>query len=207
MKRLHPVQVSLGFARLKKDEFNSFALLGIVCLGKYALLFPNLPVTLAVLEALQKTYQDAMNAATLGGPKDTEALKDAYADLILALRQIAAYIQSLNLTAAQVLLSGFDVVTYSHNKITLLPPLITGLDNSISTQLGVWLQAVAGAKAYHVQYCTGTGAWLDAGIWPNTKDIVITGLIPGTVYGVRVRGVGGSTQYGPWSATVSLMCT
>jgi len=27
------------------------------------------------------------------------------------------------------------------------------------------------------------------------------------VYGVRVRGVGGITQYGPWSATVSLMCT
>jgi len=27
------------------------------------------------------------------------------------------------------------------------------------------------------------------------------------VYGVRVRGVGGSTQYGPWSATMSLMCT
>jgi hypothetical protein len=64
-----------------------------------------------------------------------------------------------------------------------------------------------GAKAYQVQYCTATGAWLDAGIWPNTKEIVITGLLPGTVYGVRVRGVGGSTQYGPWSATVSLMCT
>ena len=63
------------------------------------------------------------------------------------------------------------------------------------------------AKAYHVQYCAGTGAWVDAGIWPNTKGIVITGLIPGTVYGVRVRGVGGATQYGPWSATVSLMCT
>jgi hypothetical protein len=106
-----------------------------------------------------------------------------------------------------VLLSGYDVVVYSRSKITLVAPLITGLDNSMTTQLGVYLQAVAGAKAYHVQYCTGTGAWLDAGIWPNTKAIVITGLLPGTLYGVRVRGVGGSTQYGPWSATVSLMCT
>jgi len=106
-----------------------------------------------------------------------------------------------------VLLSGYDVVVYSRSKITLVAPLITGLDNSMTTQLGVYLQAVAGAKAYHVQYCTGTGAWLDAGIWPNTKSIVITGLLPGTLYGVRVRGVGGSEQYGPWSATVSLMCT
>ena len=54
-----------------------------------------------------------------------------------------------------------------------------------------------GAKAYQVQYCVGTGPWLEAGIWPNTKGIVITNLTPGTVYSVRVRGVGGSTQYGP----------
>jgi len=56
---------------------------------------------------------------------------------------------------------------------------------------------VNGAKAYQVQYCVGTGPWLEAGIWPNTKGIVITNLTPGTVYSVRVRGVGGSTQYGP----------
>ncbi len=206
MKR-QPVQVSLKFARLKKDEFNSFAILAIVCLTKNATLFPNLPITLIALTALQAAYQDAMTAAAVGGPPDTEAQAEAYNDLLVALRVIAAYIQSLNLTAAQVLLSGFDVVVYSHSKITLVAPLVTGLDNSVSTQLGVYLQAVAGAKAYHVQYCAGTGPWVDAGIWPNTKDIVITGLLPGTVYGVRVRGVGGSTQYGPWSATVSLMCT
>jgi hypothetical protein len=202
-----PVQVSLGFARLKKDEFNSFAILAIVCLGKNAALFPNLPVTLIALTAFQKAYQDAMTAAAVGGPPDTQAQAEAYNDLVVALRLIAAYIQSLNLTAAQVLLSGYDVVTHSRSTITLVAPLITGLDNSMTTQLGVWLQAVAGAKAYHVQYCAGTGPWVDAGIWPNTKDIVITNLTPGTVYGVRVRGVGGSTQYGPWSATVSLMCT
>ena len=206
MKR-QPVQVSLKFARLKKDEFSSFALLVIVCLGKYATLFPDLPVNLTALAALEKAYQDSMTAAAKGGPPETEAQAEAHNDLLVALRLIAAYIQSLNLTAAQVLLSGYDVVDHSRSSITLIAPLITGLDNSVTTQLGVYLQAVAGAKAYHVQYCTGTGAWLDAGIWPNTKGIVITGLVPGTVYGVRVRGVGGITQYGPWSATVSMMCT
>jgi hypothetical protein len=202
-----PVQVSLGFARLKKDEFNSFAILVLVCLGKNAALFPNLPVTLIALTALQKSYQDAMTAAAVGGPPETQAQAEAYNDLVVALRLIAAYIQSLNLTAAQVLLSGFDVVTHSRSTITLVAPMITGLDNSVTTQLGVYFQAVAGAKSYHVQYCTGTGAWVDAGVWPNTKNVVITGLVPGTVYSVRVRGIGGSYQYGPWSATMSLMCT
>jgi hypothetical protein len=207
MKR-QPVQVSLKFARLKKDEFNSFAILAIVCLGKNAALFPNLPVTLIALAALQKAYQDAMTAAAVGGPPDTEAQAEAYNDLLVALRVIAAYIQSLNLTAAQVLLSGYDVVDHSRSSITLVAPLITGLDNSVTAQLGVSLQAVAGAKAYHVQSTVDGGkTWVDAGIWPNTKNINITDLIAGTVYGVRVRGVGGSTQYGPWSATMSLMCT
>jgi hypothetical protein len=203
-----PVQVSLAFARLKIDEFNSFVLLSIVCLGKNATLFPNLPVTLIALKALQTTYQNAMAAAAIGGPPDTAAQTEAYNDLLVALRLNAAYVQSLNLTEAQVLLSGYGVVDHSRSSITLIAPLITGLDNSVTTNLGVSLQAVAGAKAYHVQSTTDGGkTWVDAGIWPNTKGIVITDLTPGTVYGVRVRGVGGSTQYGPWSATVSLMCT
>jgi hypothetical protein len=46
---------------------------------------------------------------------------------------------------------------------------------------------------------------VDVGIWPNTKGVVITDLTPGTVYSVRIRAIGGSTQYGPWSATISLM--
>ncbi len=207
MKRLQPVQVSLAFARLKKNDFNGFALLVIVCLGKNVILFPNLPVTLIALEAYQKVFQASLNASAIGGPPDTQAMKEAYADLVLALRVIAAYIQSLNLSAAQVLLSGYDVITYSRSSIALVAPMITGLDNSLTTQLGVWLQSVPGAKAYHVQYCTAAGVWLDAGIWPNTKNIVLTDLLPGTVYGVRVRGIGGASRYGPWSAVVSLMCT
>jgi len=200
------VRVSLSFAGLPKDQLNSFAILVIVCL-KNNLLFPNLPVTIAALTALQAAYQDAMNAAAVGGSKDTAVLAEARDNLVAALRQIAAYIQSLNLTEAQVLTSGYDVVVWSKTKITLVAVTITGLDNSLTTKLGVYLQALAGAKAYHVQYCTGTGTWLDAGIWPTTKGIVILNLTPGTVYSVRVRGIGGSDQYGPWSAAMSLMCT
>jgi len=200
------VRVSLAFVSLPKDQKNSFACLVLVCL-KNNLLFPNLPITLLALGALQAAYQAAVNTATVGGHKDTVALEVADDNLVAALRQIAAYIQSLNLTEAEVLTSGYDVVVWSRTKITLIAVTIMGLDNSMTTQLGVSIHALAGAKAYHVQYCAGTGAWVDAGIWPTTKGIVITDLTPGTVYGVRVRGIGGSDQYGPWSAAMSLMCT
>ena len=201
------VRVSLSFVSLPKDQFNSFAILVIVCL-KNNLLFPNLPVVIAALTTLQTAYQDAMNAAAMGGHKDNTLMLEAHDALIMALRQNAAYIQSLNLTESQVLTSGYDVIVWSKNKITLVAPDGVSLDNSISGQLGVALSAVAGAKAYHVQYTADGGkTWLDVGIWPNTKGIIIPNLTPGTVYGVRILGIGGSTQYGPWSATVSLMCT
>jgi hypothetical protein len=200
------VRVALSFATLPKDQLNSFAILAIVCL-KTNPLFPNLPITIAALTTLQTAYQNAMSAAAVGGPKDTALQSESADALIAALRQIAAYIQSLGLTESQVLTSGFDVIVWSKTKITLLAPVVSGLDNSISTQLQVWLTAVTGAKAYQVQSCVGTGAWQEAGIFPSTKDIIIKNLTSGTVNTVRVRAVGGSTQYSPWSASISLMAT
>lgn len=205
MKRT--VRVSLGFATYQKHELNSFAILSIVCLKNNAL-FPSLAVPIAALTALQTAYQDALTATALGGTQNTAVYLEARDALIVALRQNAAYVQSLNLTESQVLTSGYDVIVWNNSPITLVAPAGIVLDNSISGQLGVSLQAVTGAKAYHVQYSADGGkTWLDVGIWPNTKNIVIRNLVPGTVYSVRIRAVGGSTQYSPWSATVSLMCT
>ena len=56
-------------------------------------------------------------------------------------------------------------------------------------QLGVSLQPVANSKAYQAQFCIGTAAWQEAGIFPSTKGIIITGLVAGTTYTVRVRAV------------------
>lgn len=100
MKRI--VRVALTFATFPKEQLNSFAILVIVCC-KNNLLFPNLPAAIAALTALQTAYQDAMNAAAIGGQKDTQALREARDPLVAALRQTAAYIQSLGLTESQVL--------------------------------------------------------------------------------------------------------
>jgi hypothetical protein len=116
MKKL--VRVGLAFATLPKDQLNSYAVLAIVCLTKQSALVPNLPVTIAALTALQAAYQAALTAAAVGGQKDTAALKEARNELVAALRQIVAYIQSLNLTESQVLTLGFDVVVWSNTKIT-----------------------------------------------------------------------------------------
>jgi hypothetical protein len=199
--------VALSFAGLPYEQLNSFAILVIVCLKTNGL-FPNLPVSIAALTALQTAFQNAITAAAQGGSVALAARIEAGDALTAALRQEAAYVQSLavTLTISQVLSSGFDVVIPNNVQAPLIQPVFT-LDNSMTTQLGVYLTAVPNAKAYQVQFSTGTGAWQEAGIYPNTKGIVLTNLTPGTIYNVRIRAIGGSTQYSPWSATVSIMAT
>jgi hypothetical protein len=201
------IRVSLSFATFGDNDVNSIAILVIVCLKNNAL-FPNLPVSIAALTALQTAYQNALTAAAQGGKVNTALKIEAKDGMVSGLRQTAAYVQSLapTLTVSQVLSSGFDVANANTTPYPLIQPVFT-LDNSVTTQLAVYLTAVPNAKAYQVQFSTGSGAWQEAGIYPNTKGIVLTSLTPGTIYNVRVRAVGGSTQYSPWSATVSIMAT
>lgn len=202
------IRIALSFATFTNDQLNSFVILLLVCLKNNAL-FPNLPVKLADLTVLLTTYQQAMVQAAIGGEIDTAALSEARDALIFAIRQIAGYVQSLGLTnESDVLSSGFDIILPGKNTPQPLIQPVVALDNSVSGQLGVGLAAVPNAKAYQVQFgADGGKTWLEAGIFPNTRNIIIANLTPGTVYSVRVRAVGGSTQYSPWSATIALMST
>jgi hypothetical protein len=181
------IRVALNFATFPAKDVNSLAILVIVCL-KNNLLFASLPVALTVLQTLQTALQEAITASAQGGTVNTALKNEAQEAMISALRQTAAYIQSLapTLTLSQVLTSGFDVVNPNTTPMPLEQPVFT-LDNSTTAQLAVYLQAVTNAKAYQVQFSTGAGLWLEAGIYPNTKNIVLKNLTPGTIYNVRIR--------------------
>jgi hypothetical protein len=204
MKKL--IRVAISFPRFDDHHLANFAFLIVVCL-KNNPLFPNLPVSIAVLTALQTAYQNALTAAAHGGKPATAAKNEARAALISALRQNAAYVQSLGLkNVSDVFASGFDIVDVSNRQSPLTQPVFT-LDNSLTTQLMVNLRAVRNAKAYQVQFSAVADVWQEAGIYPTTKGIFVLNLTPGTIYNVRIRAVGGSTQYSPWSAIVSRRAT
>src|ERR1039458_6430600 len=180
------IRVALNFATFPAKDVNSLAILVIVCL-KNNLLFASLPVALTVLQTLQTALQEAITASAQGGTVNTALKNEAQEAMISALRQTAAYIQSLvpTLTLSQALTSGFDVVNPNTTPMPLTQPVFT-LDNSVTTQLAIWLTAVTNAKAYQLQYAIGVGTWLESGIYPNTKGIFLTNLTPGTVYNVRI---------------------
>ena len=131
------IRVSLSFATQPIEQKNNLAILVIVCLKTNAL-FPNLPLTIVALTALQTALQDAITAAEHGGTVETAAKIEAADAMTSALRQTAAYVQSLapTLTLSQVLSSGFDVVNPNNTPSPLIQPVFT-LDNSMTTQVAV----------------------------------------------------------------------
>jgi hypothetical protein len=201
------IRVALNFATFTNDQLNSLLILLLVCL-KNNPLFPNLPIAYTALEALVTDYQTKLAATAVGGQIDTAAFSEARDAVVAALRQIAGYITSLGLTnASDVLSSGFDIILPGKNPSVPLAQPVFALNNSVPGQLGIYLQAVSNAKSYHVQYATGTGAMIDLGIFPNTKNLAIPNTTAGTTYSARIQAIGGSTQYSPWSAVMSLMST
>ena len=202
------LRVALAFARYDKNQLNCFAILVLLCL-KNNPLFPNPPVSRPALADLVTTYQNALTAAAQGGPKDRAAFREARDELVLALRSIAAYIHSLGLKQeSEVLSSGFDLAVWDTRQTPLTTPELVRLDNSVSTRLSLKLRAVPNAKTYQVQTSADGGqTWQELGIFPHTRGIVLTDLTPGKVYSLRVRAIGGSTRYSPWSAAISRMAT
>lgn len=196
------IRVALYFAGYGDNELNSFASLSVSCL-KTNPLFPNLPVDALALSGLQVDFDQKLTVAKQGGKVDTAKKNLARGLLIAALRQNAAYVQSLGLTnLADVLSSGYDVVSTNKTQSPLTTPMFE-LDNSFPGQITVGLSAVVNAKSYQVQSSIGTGPWQELGIFPNTRGIIIPNLTSATICNVRVRAIGGSTQYSQWSATVS----
>jgi hypothetical protein len=196
------LRVALYFAAYSDNNLNSFAALSVSCLTNNPLT-PDLPVKAPALGTLQTAFADSITAAQQGGKVDTAKKNTARAALLAALRQNAAYVQSLALTNLEDIFStGYDVISNNKTQSPLTTPVFE-LDNSFPGQVTVDLSAVVNAKSYQVQYSIGTGAWQELGIFPNTRGIIVPNLTATTICNARVRAIGGSTQYSAWSATVS----
>jgi len=158
--------------------------------------------------ALQTAFRNALAAAANGGTQLTAAKNQARQALLDALDANALYVQSLaRYDLAMLLSSGYQAASTNRAQTQLPAPAIVSLENELSTQLVVRLSPVANAYCYEVQIRTGANAWQSAGSFTAARKIILTGLIPGTVYTVQARAIGGSTGYSGWSDPSSHIAT
>lgn len=199
-------RIYLGFTHDTDQNVNGLAL-GVIDGLTDNPAFPNLPVTVAQLTTLQQDYSGKLTASRSKGVDRTRVKNAARKALTDALVVDALYCQGQARHDLDALLStGFDVCSKNRNRQPLSKPVITAILNGVSGELIVRAGPVLNARSYGVQVSPDGGkSWLDMDDVTGARRISLTGLTPGTVYIVHIRGVGGSTKYSEWSEPMSHM--
>jgi hypothetical protein len=96
-------------------------------------------------------------------------------------------------------------VSTNRTSVPLATPNIVSVDNAGTCKLKLRTSAVANARNYEVRYGTTPGQWIATEIFNSTRDMILTGLTPGSTYTIQARALGGSTGASEWSDPVSHM--
>jgi hypothetical protein len=202
------LRVSLDFASYSDADLDEFAHNVANSLTGNAS-FPTPPVTSANLKTLVTEFHDAVQAALLGGLQLTAAKNAARETLLDALRKEATYVQGIANHSLDVMLtSGFYANSTNRAQAPLDTPIVIDVQNLATTKLLLRLKPVINARSYITQINTnGNGTWQDAGVYTQARRIVLSNLVPGTIYSLRAKAIGGSTGSSEWSNPVSIMAT
>ncbi len=163
-------------------------------------------MSIADLKAANDDYGARLGAALGGGSLAIAAQNAARTRLTGLLRNEAHYVQIVAGTDLMKLLSsGFTAIDRNSAQRPLTTPFIRRVLRPQSEQLRLVLKPVPNARSYQVQLKVGDGDWQDGGIHSQARKLILTGLVPGTVYQIRIRALGGSTRYSAWSTPTSCM--
>ena len=166
-------------------------------------------VTPDILRSKAGDLATAVSACTDGTKKDTAHKNVLRADLISTLDSVADYVERIAEGDLEKLLSsGFDVLTTGANApAPVAPTSIMTVTNVATTKFGVTVAPAAHAWAVQFHLRAAGGAWFFTEAFTDLRHIVIPGLIPGTLYEMRVQVLGSKNQRSEWSESVTHMAT
>jgi hypothetical protein len=199
--------VSLGYARLPDSELSDFSATVVTKMTNNPS-YPTPEVDLGDITAANTRFATAITAAAQGGTQLTAAKNAAREILLLLLRAQAAYVQSIAQNdQAMLFSSGFWNNATDCTRKPLPKPTVLNIDNFATTQLMLRLQPVDNARSYEVRLRLGTQEWQPGGVFTKARGMLLEDLIPGQMYEIQVRAVGGSLGYSDWSDPILHMAT
>ena len=201
------VRISLKFRRYPDADLQVFAdrVIGKMTDNDQ---FPDPVVPLSQLTNANADFKQAIAAAQFKASAAIKAKAQRRSELLDLLKHQAAYVQfAAHVNANAALSSGFDLASNNTTPQPLKVPVILAIRNVASTKLGLKIRRVRNARVYEVWLRELKGEWRLAQTFPNTRNMVLTGLTPGTLYQIRARAVGGSTGYSQWSTLLQHMST
>jgi hypothetical protein len=200
-------KLNTGFSRLPNTEFDNKAEMIIIALtGNTA--FPSPNPTPAIVQTKLDAYRAALSSTGTGRKQAVQSTRD---DLSQTLERLARNLeQTPNVTDAQLATTGFDMRQKpSRSDLPVDAPGNVRLASTGTTgEVKVACNPVGRAKSYEAQYSQdpNAGPWTDAGTFPNTRAITISGLQRAKDYWVRVRAIGPNGA-GAWGDPATILVT
>lgn len=202
------LRVSLAFNRGGDHEVDEVA--GAVLANLYnQAAFSAPPVVQADLQAGLDAFVAAVAAQAQGGTAATAAKRNRRDELVAMLEKLALYVQVVSDNdMATLLSSGFTAMRNNRTRTALATPTGVKIRNGISGEALVSVTPVENARCYEVFAALvddhGTqGEWKSMGVFTSSRNMRVTGLVPGKVYLYQLRAVGGTTGYSGMSDAVS----
>ena len=171
--------------------------------------FVNLPVAPKDIKTLADDLSAKQAATITGGTVETAARNNAFDALADALDADANVVEIVAAGNLEVLLgTGYLPASTNHSSSPLDDTAIVSLLNNGTTQALLRLAPVVNAKTYQTQTSVDGGkTWVEACISTQARRIVLKNLVPGTMYSVRARAIGGSTGASNWTSISTIMST
>ena len=208
----------VSFDRLSEAEFLALAGAIVSSLANNPFFprpWPNPAPSYEELEQAFNAYQTAYQAALGHDTFKIAQRKDAREVLTAILKRLANYLElAANGDATLLASTGYELRRESaHSTTGSTLPAPEGLTLKHGELKGVLIlhaTRLPGAASYEVQLAEGDPTveanWKAEGIHVHCSHIELTGLNPGKLYSVRLRGIG-TAGPGAWSDTVTLMAT
>ncbi len=198
-------RVALSFARKIDTDLIAFVR-NVIALITDNTQYPTPAPTLAALTTSVNAFETTVHEALNGGKIVIATRNAARVELLMLMRQLAAYVQaSCNADLLALLGSGFDAVR-APSPVGVLPPpqnprlSLTGK----SGELMFRFDRVTNAVNYSVQTAPAAiGPWADEDLSTATR-VVIGGLTPGATLWARACA-NGSAGASEWSAPTTAM--
>jgi hypothetical protein len=161
---------------------------------------------------LMATTANQLLAATVqadGGSTEDTAHKHALEETVKGqLDTQANYVENIAQNNVEIILSsGFDLANQTHTPALVTGSSIISVTNLASTKLGLEVVIDPNAWSYEIAVSITPGVWLHWESFTDPNDIVLLNLVPGQMYGLRVRVHGVGNQRSEWSEPVNHMAT
>jgi len=169
--------------------------------------FTNPKVKPATLKAASQAFLDAVAVCQDGTKQDTIHKNILRDQLIALLDQNLADVEITALNNLEVLQSsGYKLANYGASKPAPVGTVsITAVRNVAGGGLNLTLNMGSNVWGVEVQVSIANGVWVPAGYFTDPRNVTPTGLVPGTMYAIRVRLHGSYNQVSEWSDPVSHM--